>query len=47
MPGRFWHAPTTPFETASVVKIIFVALVIAFAFTTGMALTTILAQTMS
>jgi hypothetical protein len=29
------------------VKIIFVVLVIAFAFTTGMALTAILAQTMS
>jgi hypothetical protein len=36
-----------PMQKACVVKVIFVVLVLAFAFTTGMAVTTIIAQTVS
>ena len=36
-----------PMQKACVVKVVFVVLVLAFAFTTGMALTTIIAQTVS
>jgi hypothetical protein len=46
-PRRFWHPETPGLESASVMKTIFVVMVLAFAFTTGMAVTTIISQIVS
>jgi len=48
-PSRFCHAwlNDAQGERASVMKTIFVVMALAFAFTTGMAVTTIIAQTVS
>ncbi|HEX8809950.1 MAG TPA: hypothetical protein VF760_13270, partial [Xanthobacteraceae bacterium] len=46
-PGRFCHASCVAGESERVMKTIFVIMALAFAFATGMAVTTIIAQTVS
>jgi hypothetical protein len=48
-PSRFCHAQLAawPVPRVNVMKTIFVIMVLAFAFATGMAVTTIIAQTVS
>ena len=45
-PWHFWHADFVA-EEGEVMKKIFVLMILAFAFTTGMVVTTIIAQTVS
>jgi hypothetical protein len=45
--GRFCHAWRLATESGRVMKTIFVVMVLAFAFATGMAVTTTIAQTVS